>query len=687
MSTVRLAERLGTVRRIVLLGMVAGVPLVVAWDVTNQPFAVPKLALLTAGTAAAAALRAAEAVLGSPSRRLAILALPAAFVAVPAVVAWIAGDYRSWSLWGAYGRYEGLLPTLVVVVAGVLLADAFAPSLRHLAWTFAAAAAGVALFGTLQSLGVDPFGGLYVEYAPSTIGHSNFVGGFLAIALPVALALWSSSQGRARIAAAAASLLVGLGIVLSFSQGGWLAAGAGIAFYAGAELGLRRPRLRTAGWVLSAAVAAAGVGLVLFSLVSPFHPAVPGTVRARGLWWREAAAMGAASPLWGHGPDVFAIEGVRYRNPEDALEHDRFVADTPHSVPLALFANRGLLGVAGFAGVLLWSIRRALDPRRSPLTHGFAAGVAAYFTQSFVSIDMIVLPFSLWVCLAGIGAGTIPREPPRETSPPTLPRLALGTAIVVGLAAPAAWWAVKFVADDARVHSATERFDSGDEAAALEQLGEVAQDGTEHYRHLYGSMLGTAALRSGSGGSDEITRMKDAFAYLDHLPDVQGMASYAENLHRWSVLDPAAREDALVQLRRLLRFDRYSPTARVWTAEALVRLNRPAEAVNVLEEMIPVMEELPEYDETYPMLWGMLSVAHRYDGRAGDAAAALERALDEGSAASDEGDCHVLVARELARTEGAGAPRAELLESSPGLLVCKPATLALLPGYEPQDDA
>ena len=359
------AARLGAFRRIVLLGVVAGVPLVVAWEVTNQPFAVPKLALLAVGTATAAGLRAAEALLGTSPRRLRILALPAALAAVPALVAWVAGDYRSWSLWGAYGRYEGLLPTLLVVLAGVLLADAFAPNFRPVAWTFAGAAAGVALFGILQSLGLDPFDGTYVEYVPSTIGHSNFVGGFLAIALPVALALWSSSEGPARIAATAASIAIVLGILLSFSQGGWLAAAAGVAVFAGAELGARRPRLRMAGWAAAAALAAAAAGLVLFSLLRPFHPAVPGTVWARGLWWREAAAMGADSPVWGHGPNVFAIDGVRYRNPEDALAHDREIADAPHSVPLALFANHGLLGVAGFAGILVWCVRRAFVPRHS----------------------------------------------------------------------------------------------------------------------------------------------------------------------------------------------------------------------------------------------------------------------------------------------------------------------------------
>lgn len=664
--------------------MVAGVPLVIAWDVTNEPFAVPKLAVLATGTAAAGGLRAAEAVIGISGRRLRALFLPAALIAVPVVVAWVAADYRSWSLWGAYGRYEGLVPTLLVVAAGVLLADAFAPPSRAVAWTFTAAAAGVALFGAAQSLGLDPLDGVYEEYAPSTIGHSNFFGGFLAIALPVALALWSSTEGRARVAAMAASISIVLGILLAFSQGGWIAAAAGVAVYAGAEMGRRRRGLRIAGWTVAAGLAAAGAGLVLFSFVSPFHPSVPGTARARGLWWREAAAMGAASPVWGHGPDAFAVESVRYRNPEDALAHDRFVADAPHSVPLAYFANRGLLGLAGFVGLLVWAVRRGLEPGRSSLTYGFAAGAAAYFVQSFVSIDMTVLTFSLWVCLAGMGAEALPLEPPPEPVRPTLARLALAAALAVGITGAAAWWSASFVAADARAWSATEAYEDGKAGEALESLAAIAQGReTPFYRHLHGAILGRAALRARFDGADEIERMKEAFEYLDELPDVQGVATYADSLHQWSIFAPEVEVQALEQLHRLLRLDRYSPTARVWTAEALLRLDRPVEAIDVLEPMIPIQERFGRYG-THPKIWGTLAIAYLADDRPLEAARALEDA-SEAAGELAERDCNVLVARELLRTDGAGAPRDELVRSSPQLMLCRPATLALLPGWDPEE--
>lgn len=654
------------------------------WEVTNQPFAVPKLALLAVAVAVAAALRAAEIVLGAPGRGLLRLALPASLVAVPALIAWVAGDYRSWSLWGAYAHYEGLAPTLLVVAAGVLLADAFPVPFRPVAWALGIAAGATGAYALLQSVGLDPLGVPVDEYAPSTIGHSNFVGGFLAIALPVVLALWATSQGGARIAALVVTVATATGLLLSFSQGGWLAAAGALCVYAGGELGTRGSRWRRAGWIAAGAVAAAGVGLVVFSLVRPFHPLVPETVRARGLWWREAVAMGVESPVWGHGPNVYAIEGPHHRNAEDALAHDRNLVSAPHSVPLSLFANHGLLGLAGFVALGAWTVTRGLAARGS-LANGFAAGAAAYFVQSFVSIDMTVLTAALWVCLAALGARA-GEDTPAEASP-SRPRVVVAAALVVAVSTGSVWWAARFVAADARVHDAVEAFDDGATAEGLAAMADVvAGRPIEHYRHLYGSLLGRAAARERAAGADEVERMKEAFAYLDELPDVSGLATYAERLHQWSIYDLDAESDALEQLRRLLRLDRYSPAARVWTTEALLRLGRVDEALKVIHPMLPIVERFPEYGALHPEIWGAYAIAEYYAGDVDASEDALARGRElTGDAAV--GDCHVLVAQELARNEGRPVPRAELVESSPGLLLCDPATVALLPGFDPQEES
>jgi hypothetical protein len=680
-----LPDRLATARRYVLAGLVLAVPLFFLWDVVYDPFNLPKLALLAAGVALAGALRLAEIVLGAQPAGLGRAAVPAAAIAAPVLISWTMSEYRGWSVLGAYARFEGLLPFLLVVAAGVLIADAFPGNLRLLATALAAAGTGVALYALAQSLGVDPLDVPIVEeYAPSSVGQSNFVGGFLAIALPAALALWTSSAGRARVAAMAATIAIVLGIVFAFSQGGWMAAAAGVSVFAGAMLERRLRGARLAGALVAAAVAAVAVGLVLFSYVRPFSPLVPDTVRARGFWWRAAVSMAAESPVWGRGPGVYAIEGPHHRIPQDALAHDSQIADAPHSVPLAHLANHGVLGLAGFVVVVAWTVRKVAAARPSPLRDAFAAGAAAYFVQSLVSIDAAVVVFGLWVCVGGLAAaGGAPPDRPRPAAARSRARMVAAAVLAVALSGPALWWAFRAVADDARVLDAVTAAGEGRTADAFASFEDILRDRPdEDYRFLYGSLLGATAAREGDDGADEIERMREVLAFVDDLPEVRAIGSYADSLHQWSINEPDAEADALRLYERLLALDEYSPRVRVSAAEALIRLGRASEAVELLEFMQPVIEErFPEHGRFHPELWGALAVAYFHDGRPEDAGLTVRDALD---AAEDAAlDCHVLVAQELLRTGGTVTPREELLESSPGLRLCPATTLALLPGYDP----
>ncbi|HEV2754428.1 MAG TPA: O-antigen ligase family protein [Actinomycetota bacterium] len=679
-------KRLAAARRAVLLALVFGVPVFILWGVALDAFLLPKVALLAVTVALAASLKAVEVVLGGAWRGLRAAALPVAFVAFPAAVAWAASDYRRWALLGEESRLEGLVPVLLVAAAGLLLTDAFRGDYRAPAWTFVASATIVALYELVQSVGLDPLDIPIAQYAPSTIGQSNFVGGFLAAALPLALAAWTSASGAARAAAMGATVVLVLGILLAFSQGGWAAAAAGVSVFAGRRLRDRHRRAPLAGVVVAAAVAGLSVGVVLFSLVDPSHPAVPDTARSRGLWWRSAIQMAAESPVWGHGPNVYAIEGPHDRTATDALSHDTLVEDAPHSVPLSLLANHGLLGLAGFAGVFVWAARRVARAAPSPVTDGLAAGAAAYFAQSLVSVDSPVLQLALWVCIAGIAASTEraaaeERNGPRAAAPA---RLAAGAAIVLVLPAGAGWWSFGVLKDDAMVLEAMEESSFGRHAEASGTLEKVLDHRSwEPYRRTFGLILGRATLDAGADGEDELARMKRAYAYLDDFPNVQAIAEYAGFLHQWSIYDVAEEEAALAQLFRQLDLDPYNPTARILASEALLRLGRASEAVDVLEFL------LPEIEEGYAVsarVWGALAVAYYLDGRIGEARSAVDSALASDGGKPPAKDCHVLVARELLRRSGDGATRDEYLESSPDLFVCAAATLALLPGYDPQDE-
>lgn len=671
-------ERLAGTRRAVLLALVAGVPLFFLWDVTYDPFNLPKLALVAGGVAVAAGLRLGEIVAGRGWAGLRLAPAPAAFVVVPAVIAWLASEYRSWSLFGLYGRFEGLVPILLGAASGVLIADAFGRNLRPLAWAVTGSGAGVGLYALLQSLGLDPLAIPITEYAPSSVGHSNFVGGYLTIALPVALGVWTSSAGAERTLAIASTIAIALGVLFAFAQGGWVAAAAGVAVFAGFALRDRYRRAPLLGAAVAVGLAAAVVGLVLFSFADPFNPLVPSTTRARGYWWQGAVQMGMDSPAWGRGPNVYAIEGPHYRDAADALAHGSGLADAPHSVPLALFANHGLPGLGGFVLLLAWTVRAALV-RSSPVRDGFVAGAAAYFVQSLVSIDAAVVVFALWVCVGALAAREDVATPGGRSLPAWRGALALVVAAAVALAGT--WWAGDRVATDARVLDIVSS--SGDEERAIAELGRLVSDRPEAaYRLLYGSVLGSVALRKGTAGGPEIARMKEVFSIVDELPDLRMLGSYADVLHQWSLYRPEAEEDAYRLYARLLALDEFSPSARVAAAEALVRLGRPGEAVDLLEFMVPALEGNPELASVLPQLWGALAISYFYDDRVADARSSVERAR---AVTGDEADtdCHVLVAQELLRTSGEYTARNDLLRSSPGLRFCSATVLVLLPGYEP----
>ncbi|MFN2588120.1 MAG: O-antigen ligase family protein [Actinomycetota bacterium] len=672
-----------------LLALVFATPVFFLWDVTYDAFLLPKVALLAAGVALAGGLRIAELVLGAPWPGVARVGLPAAFAAVPAAVAWAATDYRRWALLGEESRLNGLVPILLVVAAGVLLSDAFRGDFRRPARAFAGSAAVVAAYGLAQSVGLDPLHVPIAEYAPSTIGQSNFVGGFLAIALPVSLAVWTPATGAARAAWTAATIAIVLGLVLAFSQGGWLAGAAGVALFAGLRLRERHRAAPAAGVLAAGALAAAGVGLVLAGFFfGPSSRVVPDTARARGFWWRSAVSMGADSPVWGHGPNVYAIEGPHYRIAADALAHDDLVADDPHSVPLAQFANHGLLGVLGYAGLAGWLL--AQGRRRVPAVRaGCAAGAGAYFVQSLVSVDSPLLLLALWVCVAGVTSGAEEDAAAAPARPAGWGRRSAAIAVAVAAPAGALWWGGNLLAADAEVLSAVEDSSFGRHGEALAGFERaLRRRGWEPYRRQHALALGRAALDAGWTGRGLLARTKDAFAYLDGFPNVQAIGELAGVLHQWSIYDVSEEEAALVQLRRVLALDEYSPSARIAAAEALVRLGRADDAVEVLEFFLPeIDEELELYAHRRPGLRGALAVAYAAAGREEDARAALDDALAADAGPPPAGDCHVLVARELLHAAGEEATRDAYLESSPGLFTCDPATLALLPGYDPQEDA
>ncbi|MFN2390007.1 MAG: O-antigen ligase family protein, partial [Actinomycetota bacterium] len=398
-------------RRGVLLGVVASVPVFCLPLVTQDPYGIPKVTMVLAGVGVAGLLRCLD--LRPLSVAAGRLLVPAACVSAPLLLGWLGSSYQTLGVMGVYGRYAGLLPYLALIILAVLVADAFAGRSRALELAAVVGAGVVGWFTVIQAAGLDPSVGRQIlDYPYSTIGNSNFLGGFLALSLPLGLSVWARSD-RTRFVGLLGTIGIALGIILAFSQGGWAASIAAIGVFTGARAAHRSRRWLFLGAAAALVITSLSVGAVLWSLRAPNGPLSSETVRVRGLFWMAAVEMGVESPIVGHGPAAFSVEGPHHRPAEDALIQGAVAADDPHNVLLSMFVSGGVLAVGGFLLVMLWVWRTALSlPLEGPAA-GFVASVAAYVVQAAVSVDQFILSFGLWIAVAGLAAaaGDRPVDP------------------------------------------------------------------------------------------------------------------------------------------------------------------------------------------------------------------------------------------------------------------------------------
>ena len=519
-------------RRLLLIGAVA-TPLFFLWSVTNDAFSVPKIALLLSITATAAALRAWTAVWWSAPRERGIL-VPAACFAIPFFVAWSAGTHQGWALFGRYQRFQGLIPYLLVVAFGIMLGTSRI-SPQKIARGMVTSGALVGFYGVLQVTGMDPLklvvDDLFHFGLTSTIGNPNFVGGFIAITLPATVSFWITRALPPWIAIPTVVASV-LALFLTGSQGGWVASVAAVWL-------LIYPHVRRRfGRRIAAGISAAGLTILvaIVALVVVDENLGIQTLRYRGNWWRAAAAMGSERPLTGYGPNAFAYLGPTYRTPGEALELGFELADDPHSVPFALFANTGLIGLAGFIAIALWAARlRPTSADHVELIWIFRAAIAAYFVQSLVTIDEFPLRIALWTVLAGLLLAV--RHRPDEAANRRATPLRVLAAVVASVAAVAfTAWSVLFVWHDHQVRTAGLTPTATPRRAVDAFQNALAFRDEVEYRELYGETLALIA-RNRKATDPYLSMMRDTFSYLEDLPDPRGFVIFAQSLHTLAPLD------------------------------------------------------------------------------------------------------------------------------------------------------
>lgn len=501
----------------------AACPLAVALPLGDQ-FALPKLAvamsvaggLLVVVPPAFARRRWRAAPLGP--------ALAVAFLLALAVSTLLA-DHPLTAIVGTYTSYSGVLYYVAGVVA-MLAAAALVRTparLERLASLIAVGAIPVLAYALLQALGLDPFdwdidfdGRVF-----STLGQPLVLGGYLAMLLPLLAWLAYVRSGGERLfliaeAALAASLLVETG-----TRGAWIAAGAA-AVFVGLLLVARLRRTPVASAALAAAVGGAVVLFVAMSAAGllPERLRSTASLSERADLWQASAGMIADHPLFGTGPEHFALEYGQYRpsqerGPQDAYEPSPYV---PHNDTLRVLAAVGVPGGLFYLSLLLTGTALAVitfwrRPRRRRGTASLAASGAliAFVAQAQFSIPDPAL-FFVAMTLLGSAYGisdpprlrlpVLPSRPLRASRlPARLPLQAAGATLVFA--------AVMLVAADAVYSRGSSAVVTGDESAISRlEVATLLNPLQPEYRDAIAAARSTAATRQPNRPSQQMLAAK-----------------------------------------------------------------------------------------------------------------------------------------------------------------------------------
>jgi O-antigen ligase/tetratricopeptide (TPR) repeat protein len=282
----------------------------------------------------------------------------------------------------------------------------------------------VAVYALAQVTGRDPL--TWAEAAVfagrvrpgSTLGHPNYLGAYLATALPllIAGAVQAGRAGRWLYLAFLALVgFVAAGVTaLTLSRAAWLAGGVSVlVLLIGAGWSLRR-----GGAVVLAAVVLLLGGVGVLGLRGPWlsaemQHALSERVRrlgdGEGRWhiWQAAWGLFRDRPVLGCGPDTFALGFGAHRPPDyHEVEPDTTPARA-HNEALHILATQGVLGGLSLLVLVFgltraaWAAWRTQAPDDRPLVLAAGAGVLAFLVQGLFGFTVIGCG-TLFVTLAAL---------------------------------------------------------------------------------------------------------------------------------------------------------------------------------------------------------------------------------------------------------------------------------------------
>lgn len=402
------------VQKIVLVSLLIVIPLGLnLWG--QHPFVLPKVLLLRTLVWLLATLALVDYWLHGRSLRRGWQTNPligaVALLALVIIVTTVTAVNWRLSFWGSLERGQGALTLLTYLLLFLLTAN-YCRSLERVRWLLTAmvlTAVPLVFISFLQAVGWDPFGLLSDARSPlyATLGRANFLAAYLAMLVPLTLALLLTTEdryGRLGWALLVAAELLVIGFTLA--RGAWLATIFVLCLF---TFLWWEPQLsRFWRWLGRFCV-----GLLFCSgplLVWLGGQARLGSTAARLAIWQGTLTLIKQRPLLGYGADSLGIAFPRVYAPELVYYQGRdYFVDRAHNLFLDWAVSAGLPGLLAFSLVLImfvWVMTKALhQPQPTEQRWWLIAILAAVLgnvANNLVSFEVTPTAMAFWV-LTGMG--------------------------------------------------------------------------------------------------------------------------------------------------------------------------------------------------------------------------------------------------------------------------------------------
>jgi O-antigen ligase len=559
-------------------------------------------------------------------------------------VGWLAAALIAWSgltvltsvspataLVGYSPTAEGFLAILTYAAAGFLalqLADTPA-RIRTLLGASAAGATVAALYGLVQTLGLDPLKWQAAQWGAmrsfGTVGNPDMFGAFMVLNLFVLLGLMlSETEKRRRFLYGVGTFVVAVASFTSLARATWLGAFAGAIVFALLTRGLR-PRLTRAAAVVAGALVLVVAVATISSLgntdvdsnvarraFAAFNAQDKNTL-GRTETWRIALTALGDRPVFGYGPDTFGL-AFQPRKTEAfaSLVAPDIVQAQAHSSVIQIAVERGIPGaalwlalLAAVTAIALPVVLRGDDRGLSGrlVLAGVLASGAGYFVTSLLTPTSHESSLLLWCLLAVLVS------PSAKKAEADAPAAASAVALAVGVLACAVAVAFLFadtraaIADDDTL-SPQQRMAAADTAVLLDPLNpEYAAVGAKAYAQalLQDASAGRTVARARFDRASALMRRSVALAPTDPH---RGSTLVSLLLIGGQRIDPRYFAEAVSVAASVSGGAPNDLESAYWYARALNADGRQAEAVPVLERALRLR---PSYADASVLLTDLKS--------------------------------------------------------------------------------